>query len=181
MTRRVWNVRTVVDAVNVKRGWQAGVYEVISRSADGMPVYRLAEKIGPVYPWSDQQSAERQGRTSGLERDHGARNMAIALDVSDLMAPEVESLWRLGKLTAALLWGSASSKTDRVVVCYATRCVPTQRRREASNEYLYKVERRIGAMTPKQRDELVDRLKMVTRQIRVVPRLTCALIWVEEQ
>lgn len=195
--REVWNVRTVVghpdknDGTPEKHprmGLQAVVYRAKPRAADGVPVWELVRELGPVYARRDDNLTEaiEDGKRSGLLRDRNARSGGIAIELSDLLTPQEESVWRLDGMGLRIIWTKATSgrtvdgkhrdKGGRFKVALAREtitevglgCTRAPKKRAMLSTWLY--ERPVGCLTEKQLRELVQGLGIEAKEVVWMPR-----------
>ena len=176
--QRVWKVCTVMLG-SKPIAYQAATY---SRTTDkrGLPVWRKDETLGPRWPFSNDgyarglaaDNATKEGRASGLFRDETVRSGGLALDIDELLGPELSAVYRLGGIKLAFFcvasgkrWVIALGQTPR----NARRPPVTKKGRQPKRVPSgYTLVRRLPSVSGRQLSDL--------RKLSGIPRLDCANI-----
>lgn len=155
---RVWNVKPA--KVDNGWGWRTAVYYRDTRR-DGMPIWRLERYV--CEPTDDSERARIAGEDTGLTHEPTAKNNGIALQISDILAPDEETLVRLTEPMDFVILFSPARGPGRQIVGAGQR-----------EEEGWRFLRRIGSVSKKQVDivcRLASKFGLRVAEIPSMPRL----------
>lgn len=159
LQEEVWNIRNVRS----KEGaWaqQVGIYGRERVRRTGLPTWHLVRSVGRAYKSSEQKRLVEVGTSTGLVWNNRARHGGIAVTLSDLVPPDVESLYRLGGLRLKLVYKPSRTSANRVQVGLAERTSGPWRLRA-----------RLATVSGKQLDDITASLRLGADVVALIPRV----------
>lgn len=167
---RVWCIRRARDTQGPRQWhYQAAEYARTTRR-DGLRTWTFVAALGPMRAQTPDgarlATADGEANAKGLSFAAGrVRHGAVAIELSDVLNPAEEAVYRLGGKKYKLLYTWATEAKARIIVGLASR--------EAGP---WRFERRVATVTEKQWQDVRAALGLAVDLVRTMPRKAGALV-----